>query len=108
VWTQEAIDRGFRARVIDEFQLLGMVAGGCINRPRRQALRVHRDRRQLPDRRAAAVAVGGGGGPGADRAAPRPVAAGGPWPSGSGPLAQVLHEAAIHDVGGAGHVVGVA
>jgi len=33
VWTQEAIDRGFRARVIDEFQLLGMVADGYITGP---------------------------------------------------------------------------
>jgi hypothetical protein len=33
VWTQEAIDRGFRARVIDEFQLLGLVADGYITGP---------------------------------------------------------------------------
>ena len=33
MWTQEAIDRGFRARVIDEFQLLGMVADGYITGP---------------------------------------------------------------------------
>ncbi|MBA2529328.1 MAG: hypothetical protein H0V19_05100 [Euzebyales bacterium] len=33
VWTQEAIDRGYRARVIDEFQLLGIVADGHITGP---------------------------------------------------------------------------
>jgi hypothetical protein len=32
-WTQEAIDRGYRARVIDEFQLLGLVADGYITGP---------------------------------------------------------------------------
>jgi hypothetical protein len=30
VWTQEAIDRGYRSRMIDEFQFLGMVQRGFI------------------------------------------------------------------------------
>lgn len=33
VWSQDAIDRGYRARVIDEFQLLGLVADGWITGP---------------------------------------------------------------------------
>lgn len=32
-WTQEAIDRGYRARVIDEFQYLGLVEEGWITGP---------------------------------------------------------------------------
>ncbi|MEJ7704107.1 MAG: hypothetical protein WKF47_10720 [Geodermatophilaceae bacterium] len=32
-WTQEAIDKGYRARVIDEFQYLDLVRGGFITGP---------------------------------------------------------------------------
>ncbi len=32
-WTQDAIDRGYRSRVIDEFQLLGLVEDGWITGP---------------------------------------------------------------------------
>jgi len=32
-WTQEAIDKGYRSRMIDEFQLLGMVQQGHITGP---------------------------------------------------------------------------
>jgi len=32
-WTQEAIDKGYRARVIDEFQYLGLVQQGWITGP---------------------------------------------------------------------------
>ncbi|CAA9588181.1 MAG: hypothetical protein AVDCRST_MAG88-4346 [uncultured Thermomicrobiales bacterium] len=32
-WTQEAIDRGYRSRLIDEFQLLSVVQKGHITRP---------------------------------------------------------------------------
>ena len=33
VWTQEAIDNGYRSRMIDEFQYLGMAEGGWITAP---------------------------------------------------------------------------
>ncbi len=33
VWTQEAIDEGYRSRMIDEFQLLGFVEQGWITGP---------------------------------------------------------------------------
>lgn len=33
VWTQEAIDKGYRSRMIDEFQLLGFVEQGWITGP---------------------------------------------------------------------------
>jgi GNAT superfamily N-acetyltransferase len=33
VWTQEAIDKGYRSRMIDEFQYLGMVQRGSITSP---------------------------------------------------------------------------
>ena len=36
VWTQEAIDNGYRSRMIDEFQYLGMVEGGWITAPEGQ------------------------------------------------------------------------
>ena len=36
VWTQEAIDSGYRSRMIDEFQYLGMVEGGWITAPEGQ------------------------------------------------------------------------
>ncbi len=32
-WTQEAIDKGYRARIIDEFQYLDLVQGGFITGP---------------------------------------------------------------------------
>lgn len=32
-WTQEAIDKGYRSRMIDEFQLLGMVQQGWLTGP---------------------------------------------------------------------------
>jgi len=32
-WTQDAISKGYRARVIDEFQYLGLVQGGWITGP---------------------------------------------------------------------------
>jgi hypothetical protein len=32
-WTQDAIDKGYRARVIDEFQYLDLVRGGFITGP---------------------------------------------------------------------------
>lgn len=32
-WSQEAVDKGYRARVIDEFQYLGLVADGWITGP---------------------------------------------------------------------------
>lgn len=32
-WTQEAIDRGFRSRLIDEFQILGMAEQGWLTGP---------------------------------------------------------------------------
>ena len=33
MWTQEAIDNGYRSRMIDEFQYLGMAQGGFITSP---------------------------------------------------------------------------
>jgi hypothetical protein len=33
MWTQEAIDNGYRSRMIDEFQYLGMAEGGWITSP---------------------------------------------------------------------------
>ena len=35
VWTEEAIAKGYRSRVIEEFQILGLVAAGLDHRPRR-------------------------------------------------------------------------
>jgi hypothetical protein len=32
-WTQQAIDRGWRSRVIDEFQVLALVEAGAITGP---------------------------------------------------------------------------
>ncbi len=32
-WTQDAIDAGYRARVIEEFQILGLVEQGWITGP---------------------------------------------------------------------------
>jgi hypothetical protein len=32
-WTQDAIERGFRSRLIDEFQILGLVQQGWITGP---------------------------------------------------------------------------
>ncbi len=32
-WTQDAINKGYRSRMIDEFQYLGMVQGGFITGP---------------------------------------------------------------------------
>jgi hypothetical protein len=32
-WTKEAIDKGYRARVIDEFQVLGLVEQGWLTGP---------------------------------------------------------------------------
>src|SRR5262249_20586393 len=32
-WTQEAIDKGYRSRVTDEFQILGLVQPGRITGP---------------------------------------------------------------------------
>ena len=49
-WTQEAIDKGYRSRVTEEFQILGSGAAGLDHRPRRRAVRLDRGRRQLPDR----------------------------------------------------------
>ena len=36
-WTQEAIDNGYRSRMIDEFQYLGMVEQGWITGPEGEA-----------------------------------------------------------------------
>jgi hypothetical protein len=33
LWTAEAIRKGYRSRVIDEFQLLGYVVGGHVTGP---------------------------------------------------------------------------
>ncbi len=33
VWTEDAVAKGYRSRLIDEFQVLGMVAGGFITGP---------------------------------------------------------------------------
>ena len=32
-WTQEAIDKGYRSRVTEEFQILGLVQQGWITGP---------------------------------------------------------------------------
>ena len=32
-WTQDAIDKGYRARVTEEFQMLGLVQNGWITGP---------------------------------------------------------------------------
>ena len=32
-WTQEAIDRGYRSRLTEEFQILGLVERGFITAP---------------------------------------------------------------------------
>ena len=33
VWTDDAIAKGYRSRLIDEFQVLGMVQGGFMTGP---------------------------------------------------------------------------
>jgi len=53
--TQEAIDKGYRARETEEFAILSLAGQGWITGPGRCALRLQRDHHQLPGVRPAAL-----------------------------------------------------